>query len=194
MKIWVTRHGQTNLNKQSLMQGLTDEPLNETGILQARKTKNLIGDVKFDAVFASPLDRALTTASVISGLDKENINVDKRIIEMDFGKYELAPYRHMGFKMTIFFLLPEIFKAPKTVEPIPVMANRVESFFKDLEAKDYENVLIVCHGGIIRVICGYLEEKRNKIKWRPKPQNCEVRVYDFDKATGKHTFVKRMLP
>ena len=27
MKIWITRHGQTALNKQKLMQGLTDEPL-----------------------------------------------------------------------------------------------------------------------------------------------------------------------
>lgn len=37
MKIWITRHGQTALNKQKLMQGLTDEPLNETGIQQAKK-------------------------------------------------------------------------------------------------------------------------------------------------------------
>lgn len=39
MKIWITRHGQTALNKQKLMQGLTDEPLNETGIQQAKKAR-----------------------------------------------------------------------------------------------------------------------------------------------------------
>ena len=39
MKIWITRHGQTALNKQKLMQGLTDEPLNETGIQQAKEAK-----------------------------------------------------------------------------------------------------------------------------------------------------------
>ena len=43
MKIWITRHGQTALNKQKLMQGLTDEPLNETGIQQAkRQEKRLV--------------------------------------------------------------------------------------------------------------------------------------------------------
>lgn len=39
MKIWITRHGQTALNKQKLMQGLTDEPLNETGIQQAKEAR-----------------------------------------------------------------------------------------------------------------------------------------------------------
>ena len=43
MKIWLTRHGQTNLNKSRLMQGRTDEPLNENGIRQAREM--LAGDV-----------------------------------------------------------------------------------------------------------------------------------------------------
>ena len=49
MKIWLTRHGQTNYNKQKLMQGLTDEPLNETGILQAKQAREKIGDIHFDA-------------------------------------------------------------------------------------------------------------------------------------------------
>ena len=45
MKIWITRHGQTALNKQKLMQGLTDEPLNETGIQQAKEARKKIGDI-----------------------------------------------------------------------------------------------------------------------------------------------------
>ena len=32
MKLWITRHGQTDLNKNQIMQGLVNEPLNETGI------------------------------------------------------------------------------------------------------------------------------------------------------------------
>lgn len=178
MKIWVTRHGQTNLNKSKLMQGLTDEPLNETGIAQAKAAREKIKDVTFDAVYASPLDRAITTASIIGNVKKEDVIIDPRIIEVNFGKYEKKKYWKMGLFMTLYWALPEVFPAPKTVENIPSMVKRSSAFLKDLEQKEYENVLVVCHGGIIRALCGYLEHRKNGILWRPKPHNCEMRVYE----------------
>ncbi len=178
MKIWVTRHGQTNLNLKKLMQGLVDEPLNETGILQAKAAHEKVKDIKFDAVYASPLDRAVETASIIAGVDRSEVITDKRIIETDFGKYDKCSYYKMGPAMTLYWALPEIFPAPKSVESIGSMVERSSSFLKELEKKDYDNVLVVCHGGIIRAICGYLEDRKNGIKWRPKPHNCEIRVYE----------------
>ena len=68
MKIWITRHGQTKYNKMKLMQGRTDEPLNETGIAQAKAARERIGDVHFDAVYARPLDRAIVTGAIIGGI------------------------------------------------------------------------------------------------------------------------------
>lgn len=190
MKIWLTRHGQTNLNKAKLMQGRTDEPLNERGREQATHVRDIIGGVKFDAVYASPLDRAQETASIISGFKREDIIIDERIIEADFGKYEKKPYGSLGIKMTAYWAVPEIFTAPDTVETIASMIERSHGFLKELEQKDYENVLVVCHGGIIRALCGYLEDKENGIRWRPKPKNCEVRVYDC--KGGKHSLIKEI--
>ncbi len=184
MKIWVTRHGQTNLNKDKLMQGLTDEPLNETGIAQAKSRREQLGDMKFDAVYASPLDRAITTGAIIGGVDKSEVIIDPRIIETDFGRYEKCRYTHMGIRMTLYWALPEIFPAPKTVEPISSMVKRSSDFLKELEQKGYENVLVSCHGGIIRALCGYLEDRKNGIVWRPKPHNCEIRVYES--VDGNH--------
>ena len=89
MKIWIARHGQTRLNKMRLMQGRTDEPLNETGIAQAKAAREKIGDIKFDAVYSSPLNRAIVTGSIIGNVDRSEIIIDDRLIEADFGKYEL---------------------------------------------------------------------------------------------------------
>lgn len=188
MKIWVTRHGQTNLNKQKLMQGLTDEPLNETGLAQAKNAAEKVKDIHFDAVYASPLNRAIVTAATIAGIDRSEVIVDKRIIEVDFGKYEKKKYTLLGPMMSLYWAVPEVFHRPKTVESVESMVARSQEFLKEIEAKDYENVLVVCHGGIIRALCGYLEDRKNGIKWRPKPKNCEIRVYES--VDGSHKFVE----
>jgi len=188
MKIWITRHGQTDLNKKKLMQGRIDQTLNERGREQARQTGLLIPEVKFDAVYASPLDRAIETASLISGVDRSEILVDPRIIETDFGKYDTRSYYAMGPAMTAYWAWPERIPAPKTVESVASMVERSSEFLRELENRDYENVLVVCHGGIIRALCGYMEDRPNGIKWRPKPRNCEIRVYES--VEGKHRFVE----
>lgn len=177
MTIYLTRHGQTNLNKRKLMQGLTDEPLNETGRAQAKEARAGIGDVRFDAVYASPLDRAQETAAIIGGVDREKVIIDPRIIEVDFGPYEQRSYFKMGLWMTLYWACPELIPAPKGVENVASMVARSRSFLEDVKSKDCENVLIVCHGGIIRALCGCLENRKKGIKWRPKPHNCEIRKY-----------------
>ena len=185
MKIWLVRHGQTDLNKAKKMQGRSDIPLNETGIAQAEGAAKKAGSVHFDAVYASPLDRAVTTAAIIAGISKNEVCTDERIIETDFGKYEKRSYYLLGPAMTLYWALPEFFPAPRTVETISSMVERSSSFLKDLEKKDYENVLVSCHGGIIRALSGYLEGRPNGILWRPKPHNCEFRVYEKKDETWK---------
>lgn len=180
MNIYLTRHGQTDLNKKKLMQGRVDEPLNSTGIEQAKLAREKVKDISFDAVYSSPLDRAITTASIIGNIDKDKVIIDDRIIEADFGKYEKVSYFKMGPHMTLYWMWPEVIKAPKTAETIASMVERSRSFLDDLKKKDYENVLIVCHGGIIRALCGVLENAPHGIKWRPKPHNCEIRFYKID--------------
>ena len=191
MKIWIARHGQTRYNKRRLMQGRTDEPLNETGISQAKAAREKIGDIKFDAVYASPLKRAVVTGSIIGNVDKSEIIIDDRLIEADFGKYELKNYYLLGPAMMLYWYLPEFFPAPKSVEKLSEMIERSHSFLKELEQKNYENVLIACHGGIMRPLSGYLMDRPNGIYWRPKPKNCEIRV--FESLDGKHRMIDDIL-
>ena len=187
MKIWVARHGQTDLNHAKRMQGRTDCPLNETGIRQARLSRQNIGDVSFDAVYASPLARAQLTGSIIGNVPLSEIIVDERLIETDFGKYEKCKYYLMGPAMTAYWMLPKRFPAPPTVESIASMKKRASSFLRELETKDYDNVLIACHGGIMRALCGYLDEAPDGLHWE-RAKNCEIRVYEY--RDGNHSFVK----
>ena len=186
MKIWIARHGQTDLNHEKRMQGLTDCPLNETGIRQARQSRENIGDVHFDAVYASPLKRAQLTASIIGDVDPSQIITDRRLIETDFGKYEKCKYYLMGPAMTLYWMFPKLFPVPATVESLDSMKARASSFLSELETKEYENVLVACHGGIMRALCGYLDEAPDGLHWE-RMKNCEIRVYEY--RDGKHTFL-----
>ena len=86
--------------------------------------------------------------------------------------------------MTLYWALPEIFPAPKTVETTASLRRRSASFLRELEKKEYDNVLVACHGGIMRALCGYMADRKNGLMWRPKPHNCEIRV--FESVGGKH--------
>ena len=188
MKIWITRHGQTRLNKAHLMQGRTDEPLNETGIRQAGAARELVKDVRFDAVYASPLSRAVRTGAIIGGVDEKDVIIDPRIIEADFGRFEQKYYYLLPPSMAFYWALPEIFPAPATVETIRSMVERSSSFLRDLEQKEYENVLVSCHGGIMRALTGCMTGAKRGIVWRPKPKNCEIRV--FESEGGRRSYIK----
>lgn len=187
MKIWIARHGQTDLNHAKRMQGRTDAPLNKKGIEQAKQSRQNIGDVHFDAVYASPLQRAQLTGSIIGNVDIKDIIVDERLIETNFGKYEKCKYYLMGPSMTGYWMFPKLFPVPATVESIDSMKRRAASFLSELETKDYENVLVACHGGIMRALCGYLDEAPDGLHWE-RAKNCEIRVYEY--KDGHHTFLK----
>lgn len=206
MNIWVTRHGQTQFNKERLMQGRTDAPLNETGIRQAEEMRAKIlpaledlcrnaaegdgesGRAFFDAVYASPLQRAVKTGEIIGGVDRTQIITDDRLLEADFGPYELKPYDAVGLPMALYWGFPEIFPAPAGAEPVSSMIERSRSFLMELEEKNYRNVLVACHGGIMRTLCGYLADRKNGLYWRPRPHNCEVRIYRSE--NGIHQFLR----
>lgn len=63
-RILVVRHGQSEWNADGRWQGQENPPLTSLGRLQAARAAAAVGAV--DAIFSSPLDRAATTAAIIS--------------------------------------------------------------------------------------------------------------------------------
>ena len=86
--IYIARHGQNEDNVRGILNGHRDLPLTDLGRQQARQLARHIKDreLVFDAVHASPLDRAFETAAIVAtalGLAEPIVHDD--LIERDFG-------------------------------------------------------------------------------------------------------------
>lgn len=152
MKVIIVRHGQTDHNKNNYCQGSIDTILNEEGIKQAKELKEKFKNINIDAVFSSPLKRALETAKIAMP-DKE-ILIDERIKERHLGLYEGAFSKTISFEEYGHYHLN---KKDNGVEQIKDLYERISSFFNELKT-NYENktVLIVTHGAVYNVIYYYI--------------------------------------
>ena len=97
MKFYVTRHGQTAWNRENLVCGITDLPLDETGREQARQTAQKLKDTHLDRVIVSPLLRARQTAELICQGRALPLSVDARVREQNYGIYEGVSRFDEGF-------------------------------------------------------------------------------------------------
>ena len=72
-RILAIRHGETAWNVDTRLQGHLDIPLNETGLSQAQHLARALAESEaMDAVYASDLSRALTTAQAIAQVCRPN--------------------------------------------------------------------------------------------------------------------------
>ncbi|MGL5295426.1 MAG: histidine phosphatase family protein [Culicoidibacterales bacterium] len=87
-KIILIRHGETDWNRQGLIQGRTDNSLNTLGFQQAREAAPLFQDLAINAIISSPMLRAKQTAQTLADHLNytDEILYDSRIVERDFGE------------------------------------------------------------------------------------------------------------
>ena len=58
-RVWLVRHGETNMNRTGLVKRRQDTLLNEEGILQAKAVAEALRTIKFDYAVTSDLPRCL---------------------------------------------------------------------------------------------------------------------------------------
>lgn len=88
MKIMMVRHGETAWNAEGRFQGKTDTPLSLRGEQQAENTALALRHQKIDAIYTSPLSRAMSTARKIAAFHDLPFIVDDRLTEIDFGEWD----------------------------------------------------------------------------------------------------------
>lgn len=180
MKIYLVRHGETDLNKTGILQGQSQNvQLNENGVRQATILKNKLMNIKFDVCFTSPLIRTWSTAMILVG-DRVEIKEDNRLIERYFGKLEgkkLLSYdavKYWDYKLN---------SNDEEIEPIQDIFKRCNSFINDLKNvyNNDDTILIVAHGATIRCLHHILKNSdlsKNLLEF--KVENCYCCEYDFD--------------
>ena len=149
----LVRHGETDWNRDARWQGHSDTNLNDAGREQARRVAAELGDV--DVIYSSDLARARETADIIGASARREVRTDARLRERSFGAWEglTAPEIEERFAEDLASWRLGDGAGPEDAEPFDVFAGRVREFVDDVVARHPgETVLIVAHGGTIRVV------------------------------------------
>ncbi|TVR67040.1 MAG: histidine phosphatase family protein [Spirochaetaceae bacterium] len=151
-EICMIRHGQTDWNAMARIQGCTDIPLNEIGRDQARAVAEMISreSGEWDAIWASPLSRALDTARIIADhLRMEPIHTDSDLQERNFGA---AEGMNRDRRIERFGNGP----IPGAESWEEVRQRSLEMIEKIRSIRPDQRVLVVTHGGVINSIMSHL--------------------------------------
>jgi alpha-ribazole phosphatase len=161
--LYIVRHGETEWNKIGRYQGITNVPLNENGIAQAKACGNALKDIHFDRILSSDLSRALVTAETIRGNRQLEIKTDERLREINFGDWEKLLFTEIEERwpglIDQMYRRPDIVKVPNG-ESFQEVQDRAWSAVSDFlnENNEDETILITCHGGTIRtILCKLLD-------------------------------------
>lgn len=147
--IYLVRHGDVHNPEQIMYERLPGFQLSELGRKQAHNLGKFLSGKKVSALYASPLERTIETATIVSSYHKNlSIVKDERIIEVS------TTARGMSVKvleaMHWDFYTPEFTqKGGETLEDI---WKRMNHFFEEAVKKHKgQEIIVVSHGDPIMV-------------------------------------------
>jgi broad specificity phosphatase PhoE len=82
------RHGETAHNRDGRLQGRADLELSERGLDQVTRLGTRFPAGSLTAVVTSPLRRAQQTAEAIAAACRAPVEVDERLVELDYGEWD----------------------------------------------------------------------------------------------------------
>lgn len=191
-KIYLVRHGETDYNKNGLLQGIIDIPLNDTGIEQAKKAGEFLKDKKIQAFYSSYLTRAKNTAEYSAKHYDLNVIIYPNLHEVDLG---ILSGNDKAFAETT---IPNyaIIKQDKNIDIVfPEGATKFnerkrifDTITKLCQEDNNNTICIASHGFILRELlnaCDFIDNY--------SINNCEIIEAEFDKNTNNITIIKRII-
>lgn len=162
LPIVFVRHGETDWNRQGLIQGSIDTDLNDKGHAQAKAVAQLLAGqadwLEGFEIVVSPQRRALQTAGyIISALGRSEHGVDVRVRELGFGVWEGKPFWELKAS-PVYPADPEgrYFWRPEDGESYEDGVARVNDWRGSLRRP----TLVVSHGAVGRCLMGAVAGSR----------------------------------
>jgi len=141
------RHGQTDWNINFLLQGVTDIPMNQTGIEQVKLAAKAIRAEDWDVVLTSPLSRARQTAEIIASQHGYTEIIEQELlIERSFGEAEGLSHEQWRAKYSNLDVIPGGESRTQLAERSRLL---LETISQELAGK---RVLAISHGALIRAL------------------------------------------
>lgn len=164
MEVVIVRHGQTAANFSRRYQGNHDAPLSDQGIITLDRTKKCLLNKNWQKIYTSTKQRAQQTARLLT--DQTTFEVDERLNERNFGIFEEKSFQELTNQYPLetrkwnedwlHYKIPDGESAFEVYE-------RVKHFMQELEKTGDQQVLIVTHEGIMKMISCYLMDGKRVI-------------------------------
>ena len=140
------RHGQTAHNRDGRLQGRADVELSARGLEQVARLATRLSSTDIAAVVSSPLRRARQTATAIAAVAGCEVEIDDRLVELDYGDWDGRALTEIGTAEWAAWRADPTF-APPGGESLVAVTARVDAFCHDTltGAAATANVIAVSH-------------------------------------------------
>ena len=182
-EIILVRHGETEWNVKEVFRGRIDIELNQTGIKQAELLAKYLSERKLDAIYSSPLRRALKTAEIIAGYHKLRVGIAPGLIDMDFRKWQGLSLQEVRDKYKELYAewitRPDKVKIPAG-ESLDDVRKRAMSVVSDVIAKYEGTVVLVAHRVVNKVLICALLGLDNSHFWNIRQDTCGITTFAYE--------------
>ncbi len=182
-EIILARHGETEWNVAEVFRGRIDIELNETGLGQAELLAEYLGHLKLDAIYSSPLQRALKTAEMIADYHKLDVEIAPGLIDFDYGGWQGLPHQEVKDKYRELYaewlLSPHRVRMPAG-ESLDEVRKRATAVVAEVIARFKGRVVLVSHRVVNKVLICALLGLDNSHFWNIKQDTGGITVFSYE--------------
>jgi probable phosphoglycerate mutase len=157
--IYLMRHGDSRPDAVRRFVGRSNHPLNETGRAQAEWWQQKLARIHFSHIYCSDLKRSEETALIIGRCSQSPMTILPNLGEIDLGRWDgmrISEVRRMFPKEYVQRGSDLAGYRPPGGESFSDLSDRVLPVFEEVVGQSGENLLIVGHAGVNRVILCHL--------------------------------------